>query len=216
MSHPRESVLALFAGNDLSGLLRLRVGLHVVRCAECRAAVQGFQAVKPAAAAEFGRLPANFQWDRMAEEMTANIRVGLEAGECVSASTPGTFASAGQPFRDGLFSGWRQGLVYAALGALLVGGAWWLTVPSGRNSAVLETAKQGSAAVSPAGERGVVLEATGEGIELREDGRTYMTVLHPDASIKPASLTADLDGSMRARYVDRATGEVTIANVYAE
>jgi anti-sigma factor RsiW len=58
---------------------------------------------------------------------------------------------------------------------------------------------------------GVVLEATEAGLELRENGRT-LTMLQPAS----ATVTVNAERSMRARYVDSDTGQVTITNVYAQ
>jgi hypothetical protein len=60
---------------------------------------------------------------------------------------------------------------------------------------------------------GVVLEATEAGLELRDNGRT-LTMLQP-ASAR-VTYTVNAEGSLRARYVDADTGQVTITNVYAQ
>ena len=60
--------------------------------------------------------------------------------------------------------------------------------------------------------QGIVLEATDAGLELRENGRT-LTMLQPASTT--VTYTVNAEGSMRARYIDSDTGQVTITNVYA-
>jgi hypothetical protein len=60
---------------------------------------------------------------------------------------------------------------------------------------------------------GVVLEATEAGLELRENGRA-LTMLQPASAT--VTYTVNAERSMRARYVDSDTGQVTITNVYAQ
>jgi len=78
MKHPAESDLALFAGHDLSFVSEWRIGRHVTRCGECRAAVDTFVALR-SAVAPLGQLPDDLGWNRLASEMKANIRLGLAA-----------------------------------------------------------------------------------------------------------------------------------------
>lgn len=228
--HPKETTLALYAGGDLSGWDRIRIAAHTVRCADCSNRVQEFRSLQ--AALKDGRqdMPADLDWDRLSEEMSANIRLGLEAGECVA---PTRAYLLEEEAESGRFSwrrkwarwdwisfdswrGWQQGLALGVLGIALLSGAFWLNVPASQSSKFAQSVRRVfDGRPSQSAERGVILEATAAGIEVREGGRAY-TVLHPVADVKPASLTADLNGSMRARYVDSDTGQVTIANVYAE
>lgn len=60
--------------------------------------------------------------------------------------------------------------------------------------------------------QGIVLETTDAGLELRENGRT-LTMLQPASTT--VTYTVNAEGSMRARYIDSDTGQVTITNVYA-
>src|SRR5277367_1430093 len=91
--HLAEADLALFASGDVGLWKYGAVCLHIARCEDCRARVevyrQGRQVLKQAAA----EMPAGVNWDRLAAEMTANIRVGLAAGECVAPRrrAPATF-----------------------------------------------------------------------------------------------------------------------------
>ena len=127
-------------------------------------------------------MPSGVNWDRLAAEMTGNIRVGLAAGECV----------AGVARHDRF--GWVTGAVLAGA-ALLLSTAWWLNIP--------HTQRQ----------TGVVLEATQSGIQLKQDGAALM-LLNRESSSAPVYGSAP--GSLRVRYVDSETNQVTINNVYAQ
>ncbi|MDQ6707651.1 MAG: hypothetical protein M3Z85_16945 [Acidobacteriota bacterium] len=144
MKHLSEADLALYAGGDLGWLFQKRAGRHIAGCAECQAAAVEFSAARAAIAdcaesAESVALP----WSRMAGEMKANIRLGLEAGECVGLRRP--------PVR---LLGARVGIgiAFASL-AILVGANFWL-----REAA-------------PRTRDDVVLESTGGGIQVREGGQ---------------------------------------------
>ena len=216
-NHPKETELALFSGGDMSGVWqRIRVASHLFGCASCGERVREFRAIRMTSASRVGEMPSEVDWDSLAEEMSGNIRVGIEAAECVS---PGR-AFVQEPARwwnaRGWESfGWKQSLAYAMLGSILVCGAWWLNFPKEQKQKLAQVASS-MLRGRPVLEPGVTLEGTREGIELREGGRVYMTVLYPEASMKPTSLTADLDGSMRAGYLDSSTGQMTIAKVYVE
>ena len=87
--HFDDFELALFASGDLPVLRRVRVSLHVRRCVECREMVESFQDSREALRGMMHRLPAELdesspEWQRLAAEMTANVHLGLEAGECVA------------------------------------------------------------------------------------------------------------------------------------
>lgn len=219
-NHPRETTLALYAGGDLSGWERLSVGVHVFGCAACAETVRDFDAVQNGLKETQEQMPAGLNWERLADEMAGNIRVGLEAGACVEpARSRRRFGSSWLERLNQIegfdsWSRWKQGLVFGLVGMLFVTGALWLNLPAAQSEKLQATARglfRGRNTI----ERGVVFEATSAGIELREGGRAYWTALHPQANVKPISLTADLNGSMRARYVD-SEGQVTISNVYAE
>ncbi|MBI4877819.1 MAG: hypothetical protein HY822_24570, partial [Acidobacteria bacterium] len=90
--------------------------------------------------------------------------------------------------------GWRiaAGL---ALATVVVTMGWFLNVPR------------------PVAAQGVILQATQAGLELQENGRT-LTMLQPASTA--VTYTVNAEGSLRARYVDSDTGQVTITNVYAQ
>jgi anti-sigma factor RsiW len=81
MRHPKQATLALHAGGDLSAFARWRTERHLAQCGQCREEVAEFDAMRRNMAdlLEMPELP----WNRIAEEMRANIRLGLSAGECV-------------------------------------------------------------------------------------------------------------------------------------
>jgi anti-sigma factor ChrR (cupin superfamily) len=84
--HPSEADLALLAGGDCGWVERLRLKNHVSACGDCQDAMASFAEIRtslremalPAVAVDDGN------WERLAVEMRANIRLGLAAGECVA------------------------------------------------------------------------------------------------------------------------------------
>lgn len=200
MKHPNEADLALYAGHDLNFLTDWRVGRHVSRCEQCREMVDAFESLRAESAA-LAELPREVSWNRLASEMKANIRLGLEAGECVSGGldermrwTPG-------------FPGLRALLAYGSLIALVVAGIW------------LQRPVETPALSQPEAAGVSVLEATHDGIELTESGRSLG--LRYDASrdgkdSRYINYVADAKGAVGARYVDSNTGYVTVVNVNLE
>jgi len=81
MRHPQETDLALYAGNDIGFVLRKRLQWHLRGCEHCRETVEQYQALR----LELAEPPElDLDWNRLAAEMHANIRLGLEAGACVN------------------------------------------------------------------------------------------------------------------------------------
>jgi hypothetical protein len=191
MRHPSEENLALFAGGDLGRLEAWRVSRHLRRCHDCRAEVEQFRTATSVLGRETERLPAGLNWERLAAEMTGNIRVGLAAGECV-APVP----ARRQPL------GWRPAALIAMLTILILGG-WFLQGPK----MWMRRQPQIAGPAQP------VLEATPAGIEVKAS-RGALTLLNTRA-VSPA-VYVSAPGSLRARFVDSETGQVTINNVYAE
>ena len=133
-------------------------------------------------------LPPDMKWNDLAAEMTGNIRVGLAAGECVME------ANRKQGRLD-----WRPALVLASATALIIT-AWWLNIPVSRHPA--------------ASASGVRLEETASGIEMNQNGRA-LTLLQKTAG-SGSTVFVSTPGSLRARYVNAETGQMTINNVYAQ
>ena len=99
-----------------------------------------------------------------------------------------------RPERAPLFGGTRLLVAGASIAALLLAGAW------------LERPTPSLAA-------GVSLRATGNGIEVREGDRALVL---QNGSTQNVTYSAGAQGSMGARYVDQATGYVTINTVYVQ
>lgn len=208
--HVKETDLALYASGDLRLWQRAAVHLHVRSCEACRASVEEFRADGRALRDAAEGLPDGVDWARLSAEMTANIRVGLAAGECV--------APRGRRARNFIPSTWRPlalaSLVTAGLAALLVSG-WWLNMPAQETQALSRAMRSiwhGRSLMQE--ERGPVIEASSDGIELRKDGRSLG--VSQDAA-KLVSVSVSTQGSASAHYVDQDTGQVTITSVsYAQ
>jgi hypothetical protein len=186
MTHPSQSTLALYAGQDLGWFARWRTQRHVAECRECRIEVRAFGSASEELAS-LNELPA-IAWNRMAAEMKANIRLGLAAGECVRTG-PAPFA---------WLSGARALTACASIIALVATGLL-LQRPAPAPPQIAT----GSA----------VLRATANGIELNQGGQTLSLLHVPSGNV---SYSAGAQGSMRAGYVDSDTGNVTIDNVYVQ
>lgn len=204
--HPSRSDLALYAGRDLPRWTRFRVYRHLRNCERCAKAVLAFQQARDSARELAADMPEGLHWEQLASEMTANIRVGLAAGECVN-EVPKRIAA--------VRLGWGPALVFASMAAVMAGG-WWLNVPPGAPQR-LGMAIRGMWAPRPvvpsSMDMRVSLSAGRDGIEVQQNG-SVMTLMNPGAS--PSVVTASTQGAVRARYVDDDTGQVTITNVYAQ
>jgi hypothetical protein len=188
MRHPADFQLALFAGGDLGLLDRLRIKRHVRQCDYCRREVASFRSAGEQVRLETLELPAGVNWDRMAAEMSANIHVGLEAGACVA-------APAIRPHRMGR----RAAAVMAGMTCMLMV-AWWLNPLPQRQPHALRAVE-------------IEMRTTPLGIELTENGNT-LTLLHGRGQQRP--IIVSTPGTLRARFVDTETGQVTINNVYTD
>jgi anti-sigma factor RsiW len=186
--HPSEANLALYAGGDLPGWRRWSIERHIAACHECRGNIADFSALRTEARS-LTEVP-EMAWDRLAAEMQANIRLGLEAGECVTLSrVPG--------FRVN----WRAVAACGSLGMLLLVG-FLIEQPAPRVADFK--------ANEPA-----VLESSGSGIQVKE-GEQSMMLLNARARNRDDVNYLASGSAMRARYVDADTGYVTINNVYVQ
>ena len=187
---------------------------HVARCPECRREVQALRdaAIQlRALAAEMADLPGGLSWNRLAEEMTGNIRVGLAAGEAI--------ALFDKPLRTKHRLGWNAALV--VLGATVVFGiAFWTSLPPQQaehlmtaferiRTARIGTLVRSATATSGTGQE-VVLEASSSSIQVRENGRAMSLIPHSDG----ATVSVSMHGSAGVRFVDADTGQVTTNKVY--
>jgi hypothetical protein len=120
--------------------------------------------------------------------MTANIHVGLEAGECVGPVVQ----------KKPSVLGWRPAAAMAGM-TLMLAVAWWLNPPP-QNALVAKH--------SP-----VEIRTSATGLEVKENG-SALILMHTRGQQAP--IIVSTPGSLRARYVDQDTGQVTINNVYAD
>lgn len=208
--HAAEADLALYITGDLSLWKNAAVAVHTAGCQACRQRLDSYrrsrQRLKQAAA----ELPVGEDWDRLAAEMTANIRVGLAAGECVAPRRSRTGIFVHRPMAM-----WAS----VAAGALvLIGTAFWLNLPASDAESLARaarglvhgTSQTGSATRGATEDRGPVVEASADGVELRENG---VAVSIPQAASRPVAVTVSAPGSASARYVDADTGQMTITSV---
>jgi anti-sigma factor RsiW len=207
VEHILETDIAMFASGDMPLWRRPAARLHIARCSECRSRAASYRRDREAIRQIAGEMPEGVSWDRLAEEMTANIRVGLEAGECVAPRRPVRTIPAG----------WRMAGVMAGFSALLVS-AWWVNMPPSETAALGGAMKKIARAMPwRAGvsleDRGPLVEVSAAGIQLRENGGVLGMSQGP---ARPVSVTLSVQGSARARYVDSETGQVTITGVYAQ
>ncbi|HEY2845335.1 MAG TPA: hypothetical protein VGJ09_16850 [Bryobacteraceae bacterium] len=208
--HLAETDLALYASGDLPVWHRLAAGWHVRGCSQCRALVQTYRLDRDRLQQSAGQVPEDVDWDQLSAEMTANIHVGLAAGECVSPRAP----------RVAALSWWRP--VAAAAGILvLVSGAWWLNIPKsdtetiGRALYHMATGDRGTQQPAAPAERGSMVGASpsGSGVELVENGGSLGI---EQRGLQPVMYSISTQGSASARYVDQDTGQVTITAVYVQ
>jgi hypothetical protein len=185
MNHPAENDLALFAGGDAGRIQRFLLDRHLKVCADCREKIAAYRELR----AELAELELpDVNWNFLAADMRANIRLGLEAGACV-----------GQTRGLKRFS---PRLAFASL-LVIVGSSVFVRVIGPFHN----TATQPPAQATP------VLRLTEIGVEL-DTGSKTLTLLnhHSDAT----NHTVSADGDIEARNIDGETGAVTINNVYLQ
>jgi hypothetical protein len=178
-------------------LRKIQLWPHVSRCAACQAEIAEFQSARSGLIDATSELPDTLRWDRLAQEMTANIHLGLEAGECVAPF------SGSRPARTSLSPiDWRAAAVMAAM-LLIMAGAWFLNPPARHTEVAMRAAK-------------IELRTTAFGLELNENGNS-LVLMHGDGKVstQPAMIVSS-PGSLRARYVDSDTGQITINHVYSD
>ena len=204
MGHIPDSLAALYISGDLPMVRRGMVRLHARRCERCRARIEAFRADRTKVREAADAAPKGLDWNRLASEMTANIRVGLAAGECVA---PRTHTSVAW--------GWRPAAAVAGFAVLLVGG-WWLNTPRSDTRALghaMHSVWNAGARRAPVDEPGPVVEANASGIELRENGSSLGV---SQGASRPLAVSVNAQGSASARYVDADTGQMTITSVYVQ
>jgi hypothetical protein len=200
--HVVETDLALYAAGDLPVWRSAQVNLHVRRCEECRDLLEALRADRKELRRSADDMPANVDWDQLAAEMTANIRVGLAAGECVTPRERKVPAIS-----------WRPAAIAAGL-VMLMAGAWWLNIPRTDTEAIgraIRNMATGGRAILPQEESGPVVGASASGVKLVENGG-QMGI--EQSGLHPVMYSVSTQGSASARYVDQETGQVTITAVY--
>lgn len=208
VGHPGEAQLALFAGGDLGRWERWQVKRHIARCAGCAREASALRAASEQVREAAPDLPKDINWNRLAEEMTGNIRVGLAAGEAIS-----RFDRPAVRVRTWRM-GWNAAAVLACATVVFVT-AFWTSLPREQSqhlSSALQKIFSGQAgrhAVVPQDD--VMLEASTSAIEVKENGSTMM-LTHPRSDGVTVSIS--MRGSAGVRYVDDTTGQVTTNKVY--
>jgi hypothetical protein len=192
--HIAETDLALFVSGDVSMWKYASLCLHIARCEKCRARAdvyrRGRRSLKDAAT----EMPAGVNWDRLSAEMTANIRVGLAAGECVA-------PRRGKPVA---FGAWRTAAVAAGV-VVVLGAAWWLNLPASDSESLAHSFSNIARSLvsggrptmpvvldQPAGQRAMV-QVSPDGIELKQNG--VPVPVAQEASTRPAGKAANASGS---------------------
>ena len=208
MTHPPQSDLALYSTGDLPLWRRPLVRLHLAGCDGCRSWVAAFDSDRESIRQLAAEMPPGVNWDRMAAEMSANVRVGLEAGECV----------ASRVRKPAVAMGWRVAAASAGVAILLLS-AWWLNMPRA-DSVALGRAMQKIAQAGPwhgggraLEDREPTVEVSASGIQLQQNGGTLGM---SQGQERPVNVTLSVQGSARARYIDADTGQITITGVYAQ
>ena len=184
--HPSASYLALFAGGELGRVRQWFMARHIAGCDRCRQEAAEFTALRDEL--QVMAEDPDISWSSMAADMRANIRLGLEAGECVTehpAAPSGAFSL-------------RAIVACASLAALLTVG-FLIEQPSPRST-------------YPSNKPEAVLETSGAGIQVTEGSQSMMllNVSSHDVQYRAGGST------MGARYVNSDTGQVTINNVYVQ
>lgn len=206
--HVSETDLALYAAGDLPFWQSAFVRLHVRQCDQCSVLTDALRADREQRRQSADNMPAgistNVDWDQLAAEMTANIRVGLAAGECV---TPRE--------RKVATISWRPAMIAAGL-VVLLGGAWWLNIPRADTLAIgqaLHKMATGGRDNASQEESGPVVGASSSGAELLENGGRIRI---QQSGLQPVMVSVSTEFSASARYVDQDTGQVTITGTYVQ
>jgi hypothetical protein len=210
MKHPNQVQLALWSGGDLGPWDRWRTGRHVTGCASCASEVQALRAAREHVQQVTAQLPENLNWNQLAAEMTANVRVGLAAGQAIARFDKP--ALSGRPRL-----GWNAAMVVICA-TVVFGAAFWINLPRPQMDHLLSafarvrTERIGKLVLHPtAATEDVMLEASSLSLDLSQNGRT-LSLMHPHSDAVTVSVS--MRGSVGVRYVDADTGQVTTNKVY--
>ena len=188
MKHPNQATLALHAGGDLGFFARWRTERHLGQCEQCREEVAAFEGLREELP-ELSEIP-EVQWNRLAAEMKANIRLGLAAGECVRSAEKSTRGSR-------LFTGARAAVALASILTLVATGV------------LIESS------IPVRAEQHTVVQRTTDGIQVGTGDQAFR-LMNTGVNASDVTISPGAQGSMGARYVDPKTGYVVINSVYAE
>ncbi len=187
--------LALYGGGDLPPWNRWLIRRHLQACDECARVADDFTQMREALSQSAERLPEPLSeagWQSLAAEMTANIRLGMAAGACVS-------------IRPKLFARPRIAFALAGLAILLV--------VAGVETSVRKNAPAFPAVADESGLR--TLEASSSGIAVHSAGHMLAVSAPPGIDAAHDVIqTVNTRGDVHSRYTDD-TG-VTINAVYAD
>jgi hypothetical protein len=234
MKHPASAQIALFSGGDLGRWQRWRIARHVAGCLECRNEVQALRSAATELrelADHMPELSNGFNWNRLADEMTGNIRVGLAAGEAIAlfdkplrAKHRLGWSHATWPRSNWPRSNWNAAFVILGATAIFAI-AFWSSLPpqqaqhllssldrirAGRIGTLVHSAASAPLGVPGAAPEDVILEASSSAIQVRENGRAMSLLPHSDG----ATVSVNMHGSAGVRFVDADTGQVTTNKVY--
>jgi hypothetical protein len=189
MNHPGERDLALLAGGDAGRLQRFLLERHLHHCPACRGKISEYRELRSELASI--DIP-DVNWNFLAADMRANIRLGLEAGACVRETQ--------------ITHRWNPRLVMAFASLLVILFAGGELLRSGKFPHYPSRAGLASDAAP-------VLESTGSGVEIRTGSNSLMLLNHDG---DPSSQTVRANGDIGEGFVDGETGTVTMNNVYLQ
>lgn len=193
MKHPAEERLALYAGGDANWLDRRTIALHLRSCDVCRNEVARFANASSVLVDQALGMPAGVNWNVLSAEINANIKLGIAAGACIE--------RVEEPAQR---RQWLLPLAYGVSACAMVAVSWWLNFPHQKAAQpIAEHAFVQQPVVMPAPEGIQVKTRTGE-----------LTLMRPRQASQAIYVSSP--GSLRERFVNDETGQVTINNVYSE
>jgi len=203
-THPDSQQLALYSRKDLAWHQAWSMRRHLASCAACRSELSEARSStevlrRQAAGTTLSSSEAIADWAALEREMLANIKVGLDAARCIG------------PARHSSMPRIRMALGACALLAFAAV-SWWLNMPREETDRLTASLRR-IAGVTPAPEPGSVVQTSLTGISVHAQGAT-LTLLNPGAT--PVTVSLSGSSAVTASYVDDATGQVTITNVYGQ
>jgi hypothetical protein len=203
VNHPNSGTLALLAGGDLGFWPALSVCWHLQGCERCQSELLAFRRAHRLVTDAAKDLPPGIDWNRLSEEMTGNIRVGLAAGECVGGYP------AQHRFRH---LRWNGAMAAALLTGVFVVG-FWLNLPAPQADRLLTSLGRivGRGTHAAPSEPREMLLASQQGIEVKANG-TSLSYVPPESGNVVVSVSTR--GSAAVRATDDDTGQTTITEVY--